>query len=69
MTLAKCLTDGGVPDDWTYQNLVWLADTHRRLGKDTHTAVHGITRSNWHRRWAALCEDLLETYRVNHHRV
>lgn len=64
--VAKFLTDGGIPDGWSVQNLSWLAQAHWRfaLGKNTTT---DSTRAAWHRRWATLIEDLLESARVNRH--
>lgn len=67
MSVSDCLVKGGIPNDWTAENLSWLASAHRRLGQDKFTASHGLARSNWHRRWAAFCQDLLESYRVYHH--
>lgn len=67
MTPSKCLVEGGIPSDWTPLNLVWLATTHRRLGEDKTAATVRPDRAHWHRRWAVLIEDLLETYRVHHH--
>lgn len=69
MSVTECLVKGGIPDGWTAAGLAWLAETHRRLGKDTHTAAHGLPRSNWHRRWAACIEDILETYSVYYNRI
>lgn len=67
MSLTKHLQDGGIPSGWTAIGLAWLAESHRRLGQDKNTAAHGLTRSDWHRRWAAFIEDILETKRVHHH--
>lgn len=63
--VTRYLTDGGIPDGWSYQNLHWLAQAHRRLAQDP--ATRRVARAAWHTRWATLIEDVLETYRVNGH--
>lgn len=65
MSVTQCLTNGGVPRDWTVENLQWLAQAHRH-----HAAAQIATRSDrsyWHRRWAALIEDVLEARLAHHH--
>lgn len=62
MQVTQCLTNGGVPDHATLENLRWLAQAHRR-----HAAAQIATRSErsaWHIRWAAFIEDLLATAHV-----
>lgn len=53
------LTKGGIPDGWTPQNLDWLVTAHRHHG----TTPVLTDRAEWHLRWAALIEDVLETRR------
>lgn len=65
MSLTKHLQDGGIPNGWTAISLAWLAETHRLHAKDQHNVRP--ERASWHRRWAALIEDVLETRRVHHH--
>lgn len=65
MTVIDHLTRGGIPDAWTPQKLSWLAQAHRHHGLDRYTATQGLQRSNWHRRWAAFIEDILETRRAD----
>lgn len=59
MTTNQCVTDGGLPDGWTNQNLLWLAQAHRHHARAQ--AVHRRERAYWHIRWAAFIEDILET--------
>lgn len=61
--ITKCLTEGGIPDGATIQNLVWLAQAHRRYA----AYPHNRDRATWHIRWAALIEDVLEAHREHHH--
>ena len=65
--VTKCLTDGGIPDQWTRANLAWLAEQHTRMAGDTFR--RDPTRSNWHGRWAALITDILESPHGQHQRV
>lgn len=66
MTLNQCLTDGGLPDGWTRQNLLWLAQAHWRfaVGPRTH---RDPARAAWHKRWATFIEDVLESQRGKNH--
>lgn len=70
MSTVFNLTNGGLPRGWTVHNLAWLAEQHRYLGRDPNatdtTAKRLSQRADWHRRWAALLEDILETRRVSH---
>lgn len=60
------LTQGGIPDGWTRQNLAWLAQAHWRLALGPNQNPDS-ERAAWHQRWATLIEDLLETPRVHDH--
>lgn len=67
MMVTRYLTDGGIPDGWSIENLRWLAKTHRDRAThrwQTHTSR---SRSEWHHRWAFLIEDLLESRHVQSH--
>lgn len=66
MNVSDCLIYGGIPDDWTPENLRWLAQAHRRVATRRWDAP-GDPRPKWHQRWAALIEDMLETARVHRH--
>lgn len=68
-SVTQCVEKGGLPDGWTSLGVAWLAEAHRRMGQDKHTATQGIARSDWHRRWAAFCEDIVETARGYSHRI
>ena len=58
--MIQYLTKGGIPIGWTPQNLDWLAKAHRR---HACSYASGSARAEWHLRWAALIEDLLESHR------
>lgn len=64
--ISEHLTKGGLPRGWTVHNLLWLAQAHRNLGQNASTPERAA-RTGWHRRWAALLEDVLETHRVYRH--
>ena len=64
--VVKYLTDGGIPDGWTVQNLSWLAQAHWRYAIGPR-ACRDPQRAAWHKRWAILIEDLLESRCVNNH--
>lgn len=66
-TFNHYVINGGIPDGWTLQNLDWLAKAHRRLAAD-HKGSR-IARTDWHQRWAALIEDVLESRHGENHRV
>lgn len=68
MNISDHLTKGGIPDAWTAENLLWLAQAHRRHAtvKDPNSAEQ-FARAYWHLRWATLLTDLLETPHVNRH--
>lgn len=66
--VTKHLTEGGIPSDWTVQNLDWLAQAHRRLGTGQSKTPYTL-RPDWHRRWAALLTDILDTKNGENHRV
>ena len=65
--MVQYLTDGGLPRGWSVQNLVWLAQAHRREAQARWSSADRAARALWHARWAALIEDVLETHHVNHH--
>lgn len=64
--ISDHLTKGGIPNGWTVHNLRWLAQAHRNLGQDARTPERAA-RTGWHRRWAALLEDILEAAREHRH--
>lgn len=64
--VVKHLTDGGIPNGWSVENLRWLAQAHRRHAAHKFQAFN-CTRAAWHQRWAALIEDLLESRYVYDH--
>lgn len=61
MTITDYLTQGGIPDGWSVENLRWLAQAHRRLSRDQNQGSATAVRADWHQRWAALIEDVLGT--------
>lgn len=67
MTLNQCLTDGGLPDGWTRQNLLWLAKTHRHHANHPWKTHIGRDRAAWHHRWATFIEDVLESHSGKDH--
>lgn len=68
MNIVKHLTDGGLPSHCTTDSLYWLAGQHWRLAA-INGHQHDNARAAWHRRWAVLLTDLLDTRNANatHH--
>ena len=64
--LQLCVVNGGVPRDYTTENLRWLAATHRNLAQPRHILPANPERTAWHIRWATFIEGLLETYYASH---
>lgn len=67
MTLNDCLVNGGIPSGANTEGLRWLAQAHRHQAKYV-SYPRGSGRAQWHLRWAATIEEILES-RNGHTRV